>query len=68
MPVTIALLGFAVTWGVMQAKVVGFERALERKADAAVVEAYQRAIISRLDRLSDQMERHLEQSTIGRRQ
>ena len=68
MPVTIALLGFAVTWGAMQAKVVGFERALERKADAAVVEAYQRAIISRLDRLSDQMERHLEQSTIGRRQ
>jgi hypothetical protein len=65
-PILVYVLGFAVLWGSSQARLASVEQEIGRKADAAVVEANQRAIIMRLDRLTDQMERHLEQASARR--
>jgi len=61
-PVLVYAFGFAVLWGSSQSRLASVEKEIGLKADAAVVDANQRAIISRLDRLTDQMERHFEQS------
>ena len=60
LPLLFGLLTLAVTWGVTQSRVSAVEQALPKKADNAVVNLQYQNIIERLDRLSNQMERHIE--------
>jgi hypothetical protein len=66
----VALLGFAVTWGVTTERVANIRVEVERKADAGVVAANQSAfnawmarLDTKMDRLDAKMDRHLELST-----
>jgi len=46
----------------MRGELTSLGKQVEKKADTTTVEANQSAIIARLDRLSDQMERHIERA------